>query len=260
MQLDDPILTFPNEGDTPNDQWTLRNAVEGIQIFGGIGSGKTSGSGATLAQKYLSLGFGGLVLTVKSDEKEQWVNYCQSTGRINDLLILEPSGAYQFDFLDYEHSRSGLGAGLTDNIVNVLKTVIRSQESSKTTSSNDAFWEDALDMLLFNTIDLAQLAFERINIKGLYDIVKHLPKKKSEVVDPTSDANDPFAHILRKAMQNFKETKKKRLKSWINQHPNARYNLQHDHEMIAFKRVLHYFNFEFPGLSDRVRSIIEHSF
>ena len=64
--LDTPILHL-GDGVT----WTARNAVEGVQIFGGIGSGKTTGSGETLAKKYLSQGYGGLVLTVKPNELEE---------------------------------------------------------------------------------------------------------------------------------------------------------------------------------------------
>ncbi|MDN5201071.1 hypothetical protein QQ008_06855 [Fulvivirgaceae bacterium BMA10] len=40
--LDCDILHFsPNK----QDSWKLRDAVCGVQVFGGIGSGKTSGSG-----------------------------------------------------------------------------------------------------------------------------------------------------------------------------------------------------------------------
>jgi len=55
--------------------------VQGVQIFGTTGSGKSSGSGAFLAKSYLTAGFGGLILTVKIDEKEHWQKYCQETGR-----------------------------------------------------------------------------------------------------------------------------------------------------------------------------------
>ena len=39
----------------------------GFQIFGGTGSGKTSGSGSFIASAMLASGFGGLVLTFKPD-------------------------------------------------------------------------------------------------------------------------------------------------------------------------------------------------
>lgn len=50
--------------------FSVRQACEGVQIFGGIGSGKTTGSGEALAKAYLRAGFGGLVLCAKKDEKD----------------------------------------------------------------------------------------------------------------------------------------------------------------------------------------------
>ena len=43
-----------------------------IGITGGIGSGKSSGSGRMLALSYLKNGFGGVVLTGKIDEVNFW--------------------------------------------------------------------------------------------------------------------------------------------------------------------------------------------
>jgi len=63
FDLDFPLLNWGDKDGRMD--WATSNAVEGVQIFDCIGSGKTSGSGRTLALKYLSVGFGGLVLTVK---------------------------------------------------------------------------------------------------------------------------------------------------------------------------------------------------
>ena len=63
------------------DDFTIRQACEGISIMGGIGSGKTSGSGAQFARAYLRAGFGGLVLCAKNDEAELWREYAKATGR-----------------------------------------------------------------------------------------------------------------------------------------------------------------------------------
>ena len=41
------------------DAWRIKDACEGVVIFGATGSGKTSGSGQTLACAYLRAGFGG---------------------------------------------------------------------------------------------------------------------------------------------------------------------------------------------------------
>ena len=67
FDLDTTLIDL--HGETQDGIWTVRDAVEGVQIFGGIGSGKTSGSGRMIALKFLKAGFGGLVLTVKPDER-----------------------------------------------------------------------------------------------------------------------------------------------------------------------------------------------
>jgi hypothetical protein len=83
-----------------------------VLITGATGSGKTSGSGCLLAKNYLSASYGGLVLTANPDERVQWKTYCRETGRIDDLLVISPQESLQFNFLDYELNRKGVGAGL----------------------------------------------------------------------------------------------------------------------------------------------------
>lgn len=167
--LSRPLIDFDGS------PWTIGNAVEGTQIFGGIGSGKTTGSGRFLALKYLSAGFGGLVLTVKPDEKDMWVNYCRLTGRSDDLIVVEPDGEWYFNFLEYE---SGGEGGDTANLVQVLKTVLRASEEKSSDTGKDPFWETALDMLIFHVIDLCKLAEGRVTVEKMYDIVQSLPKQE----------------------------------------------------------------------------------
>ena len=69
------------------DVWRIRDACEGTMIFGGTGSGKTSGSGRTLANSFLAAGFGGLVLCAKPDEPALWRGYAAETGRGSDLVM-----------------------------------------------------------------------------------------------------------------------------------------------------------------------------
>jgi hypothetical protein len=49
FDLDQPIIEIVSA--SGNGNWTIRHAVEGVQIFGGIGSGKTSGSGRMLTRR-----------------------------------------------------------------------------------------------------------------------------------------------------------------------------------------------------------------
>lgn len=182
--LDTPLMTFGQS------HWTIRNAVEGVQIFGGIGSGKTSGSGRTLALKYLAAGFGGLVLTVKPEEREMWEEYCRLTGRLKDLIIVAPpkpnpekpdevpEPLYRFNFLEYESRKRDGHVSATTNIAAVLKTVIQADEEKTSGRTNDPFWRDALDMLMATVIDLCMLAYNKVTVKMMYEIAQTLPTKE----------------------------------------------------------------------------------
>src|SRR5438067_12539 len=70
---------------SPFDLWTLRDALEGLLILGGIGSGKTNGSGRAIRQAMLGRGFGGLVLTAKPNEVDTWLDDCEACGRGDDV-------------------------------------------------------------------------------------------------------------------------------------------------------------------------------
>ncbi|MBS1585840.1 MAG: TraM recognition domain-containing protein [Bacteroidetes bacterium] len=175
FDLDNKLLGLSVNG--ASTDWTIRNAVEGVQIFGGIGSGKTSGSGRTLALKYLAAGFGGLVLTVKPDEREEWEKYCRLAGREQDLIVVSPGGKNFFNFLEYESRGQSDDISITENIVQVLKTVIRASEEKAAGKSEDPFWETALDMLMSNIIDLCLLAKGSVSVQQLYEIAQAVPQK-----------------------------------------------------------------------------------
>ena len=59
----DMVLSFGEGRDM--DEWTVRDFNQGLGMFGATGSGKTSGSGKTIAYEVISHGYGGLVLTTK---------------------------------------------------------------------------------------------------------------------------------------------------------------------------------------------------
>jgi hypothetical protein len=112
----------------PENRWCLNDAFQGVQIFGGTGSGKSSGSGQALARAFLKGNFGGLVLTAKTDEVYAWKKYAKATGRFEDLVIIDESAKWRFNFLQYEFERPGAGAGHTENLVNLFTSVLEASE------------------------------------------------------------------------------------------------------------------------------------
>lgn len=261
--LDAPIIQFAADGES--NAWTLRHAVEGVQIFGGIGSGKTSGSGRMLALKYLSNDFGGLVLTVKPDEKDVWQEYCRITGREKDLIVIEPGGAYNFNFLEYETNHTN-GESLTDNLVDLLKTVIRAGEEKDSGKSDDAFWETALDILIFNVIDLCKLAYGKLSAQTMFDIVQTIPKADEKLngkeIKPFQQAFEEAKNNIIKQLDDWfdplSESEKERLRN-----DTAAYEAAAS-EAVPDERLLHFldqFFFDsFKNLSEKTRSIIDFIF
>lgn len=192
--------------------WTLRNAVEGTQIFGGIGSGKTTGSGAILAKKFLEKGYGGLVLTVKPDEVRMWEDYCVQTGRKDDLVILSQKNKYIFNFVDYELKRKGRGSGLSGNIVMTLKTVISSDKMHRGFGSEDPFWESALDLMLLHLVDVFNLALGNLPLETMADFVQSLPKEVRRIWDDQYMDKSTFGMVwktVKKKEDDLDESQKK---------------------------------------------------
>ncbi len=264
FDLDTTLIKFSD-----SDQWshfTTRDAVEGVQIFGGIGSGKSSGSGRLIALKYLEHGFGGLVLTTKPDERKLWEDYCKQTGRSNDLIIIEPGGKHSFNFLEYESSAKNGSNSFTENIVQVLKTVIRSSEEKSGGKSDDPFWESSQDMLIYNVIDLCLLAYGTVSIQKLYNIVLSAPKKDDQKNDNTKI--DSFAHAFELAQDNVtrqievfeKNLSNKEIKNLSNKDAFESAILKAIPDAVLLKSIDQFFVEHFRNLSEKTRSIIEFSF
>lgn len=170
LNLDRILLNF--NGDEP---FTIREACEGVQIFGGIGSGKTSGSGATLARAFLRSGFGGLVLCAKKDELETWKGYAKETGREGSLLVFDTSGKFTFPFLQYEIEREGEGAGYTENLVRLFTTVYEAISRSDSSGGSDPYWTRAMQQLLRNAIDLGMIARGTVSVPLIHEIIMSAP-------------------------------------------------------------------------------------
>jgi hypothetical protein len=195
---DDESILCLGDGDTPENYWTLKNAFEGVQVFGGTGSGKSSGSGKALALAFLESNMGGLVLTAKTDEKLTWRKYAAETGRTKDLIIFGADQKWRFNFMEYERSRPGKGAGNTENLVNLFCTVLETADR-KSGGSEAPFWQRALKQLLRNTIDLSVIAADVVNLPSLYRIVTTAPNKLEEVSDPKWQKNSDCYQLIQLA-------------------------------------------------------------
>ncbi|MEQ9300442.1 MAG: hypothetical protein RIF33_17850 [Cyclobacteriaceae bacterium] len=165
---------------TNADAFTPRQAVEGVAIFGSIGSGKTSGSGQTLARKYLEAGFGGIILCAKPDELQLWQDYCREAGRSEDLIVLGEGSDESFNFLDYESKRKDQGSLITHNIASVLMTVIRAGEPEGD-EKDKAFWDGTMRSLLIHSIELCLITRKELRFKDIAAVINSAPSSQDDL-------------------------------------------------------------------------------
>jgi hypothetical protein len=173
-----------------NDHHTVRDSVNGIAITGISGSGKTSGPSAAFAKAHLRAGFGGVFHAVKSDDAALALEWCRHTGRLDDVILFGPKHPCRFNFLDYEYSRTGDGAGLTDNLVDHLLNVseIRDRKSGGGGGGgggeNGAFFAAAKKQLLRVSIDVVTRAKGKISVNDIHKTVTSGPTSVEQFNSP----------------------------------------------------------------------------
>lgn len=169
VELEAPLLRLSSR-----DYFTLRDAVQGVLVTGGIGSGKTSGSGQALAGAYLRAGMGGLVLCAKPEEAVLWRRYCAEHGRSGSLIELNGTVPI-LNFLDYELARHGV-----DGLNSVIECLMRVLEAARNAGAEpgragERFWEDATRQLLRNTIPILYAATGTVTIPDIVRFVRSAP-------------------------------------------------------------------------------------
>jgi TraM recognition site of TraD and TraG len=180
MPKADPTLDRPALELSINDYLRLRELVEGTLVVGAPGSGKTSTVGKQLAYALLRTpNMGGLVLTAKAEETQNWIAYAKACGREKDLIIFNAESGHCFDPLPYEWTRPGRGAGDLESIIDFFSTLV-SIGKKETGHGHDPFWDRGNEQLMRNCIKLLDLAGERISIASIDRMIKSLPTRPNE--------------------------------------------------------------------------------
>ncbi|MCB2009572.1 MAG: TraM recognition domain-containing protein [Geminicoccaceae bacterium] len=181
FDLNAPLLQL-----SPRDAWRLRDACEGTAIFGGTGSGKSSGSGRALARAFLRAGFGGIVLCAKQDEeRERWRSYVRETGRARSLIVFDASGTRRFNFLEYEMARAR-DAGTFD-IGNIVLLFMRIADAASASGGKkqdrEPFWRDAVRGMLKNAILALWHGRGRVRLSEIMRMVDTGPSSAQQLHD-----------------------------------------------------------------------------
>lgn len=208
LDLDSALLRL-----TPWDSFTLRDAVQGISIMGGIGSGKTSGSGKSIAYSYLRAGFGGLILCAKPEEAPLWRKYCNETGRSSSLIEWDGTNG-GFNFIAYELARQG-----ADGLNAVVECLMRVLEMARNASpspgrAGEAFWEDTTRQLLRNIIPVLFAAFGTVRIGDILQFARSSPRSREEMTDPSWQQHAFFCHVFTLAAERLSDELGARIASY----------------------------------------------
>lgn len=175
--LDTELLRFGKR-----DRFTIRNAVEGVQILGGVGSGKTSGSGNTLLRAYLTAGMGGLVCCAKPDEAERIRAVARMCGRGQDVVMFDAAGTHRFNFMDYARATIGAG-GFDTNLVDLIARVSEAarMQSGSGGGKDDQYFRDAANQLLAHALPFLRVAYGTIRLRDLYRFILDAPSSPEEI-------------------------------------------------------------------------------
>ncbi len=233
--LDHPLFHL-----SPKDPFTIGHAVENVLVVGGIGSGKTSGSGFQLAMSYLISGAGILVLCAKPDEPQLWRRYCELAGRLDDLVEFKPGGPWRFDPLAFELA-SGAGARNVENLVQMFMALLDlgDRDGGKGgKEGGEQYWRKALLQLLRNLVDLIVLATGTLSVPDLYRVAVSTATSPEEVKSEAWRARSLCFKYLTEADRRPKTQSQRR-----------------DFELVA-----DYFLTELPALSEKTRSVILSTF
>lgn len=198
---DAPLIVLNTRGDALR----VRDFYEGIQILGGTGSGKSSGSGMAAARAMLLAGWGGIVFCAKRDEAERWVGYARDCGRLDDIILIRPGSGMNLNFLEYEFRRpDGLGADVL-NLVTLIMVIVERMRVALGLPAQDAdgaFWIAAVRELLTNVIEPLIAATGRFRLDELMRFVTSAPMTREQALSAEWKAHSYCYWVLQQSFQN----------------------------------------------------------
>ncbi len=226
--LNAPLLKLSKD-----DYFTLDDACKGVHIFGGIGSGKTSGSGQALAGAYLRAGMGGLVLTAKPEDIPMWLDYAKQHGRSKSIVLFDERQA--LNIVDYElgrHGPDGIGS-VTECMMQVMD-LARKSGSGTSSRGGDPFWDDSTRETMRYIIPALNAALGSVTIPDVIRFISSAPTSPKETTDAAWQQRSFMYQVMDAATRCPKNQLSRR----------------------ALKNIVQYWAERFPAIPDKTRGNI----
>jgi type IV secretory pathway TraG/TraD family ATPase VirD4 len=163
-----------------SDYVRVRQLIEGgVLILGGLGSGKSSTSLKQIFCALLRAGFGGLLCTVKPEDKDNYIAYARECGREADVCVFSVESGLTFDPLAYLSTHGRGAAHDVEAIIDFFSTLL-SIGKQHLGVNNDRFWELASEQAMRHAIHLIRLAGEPLSIVSIYRAIQSYPSHPGE--------------------------------------------------------------------------------
>jgi len=162
------------------DVWTIEESYEGMQVWGDIGSGKSSTIARVTAAAMLRAGYGGLVLTVKPEDTDEWRRNLAENGRMEDALFFGPDGGC-FNFLAYELSHGVRLKVGSKNATRILTELVNMAQHDA--AGGDPFWKQSAEVLIGHTLDLIVAAGATPSMLLAKEIIQSGPLSRDQAKD-----------------------------------------------------------------------------
>lgn len=232
--LDHVLLQWVAE--TP---WTIRDAFQGCQIFGATGSGKTSASLKCVITSMLRAGFGGVLFTVKPEDRATYEEWIERAGRRDDLLVFSPSSGLRYNFMAEELAQTPDVAAAAENLTALVMTAAEIRDRSRGTAGgggdNGAFFVQNSNKYARNALLVLLLSGTPVTPQNLLRIVMSAPRTVDDLNNKSWQASSFCFECLRRS-----ESASMR-----------------DSERADLGIAVDFFCQELPNLNSRTRSSIE---
>lgn len=212
--VDVPLVSFPGDR-----QLLRRDFHKGIGVFASPDAGKTT-LARTLYRALLRDRQGGLVLTVKRAQIEEFLGLCKMEQREEDCLVIRPGGGFCFNPLEGE-TRISEAAAFVGELAEVLADKVRDG------GENEAFWRVQLEIVLKNLFQLCWVARGRLDVVAAAELFDGRANSLAELADPGWQRSSPLAAALVVAKRG--------------------------EESLETRMAVEYFEHTFPGHGDRLQ-------
>lgn len=177
--LETPLITF---GGQP---WRIRDANEGLGIFGGPGSAKTSASGGTFLDAFCAAGMGGLFLSAKPDAADEIRRAAAATGRTAHLKYINATEqSERINLFDAVHALGG--EGFEQGEIEFLGRMAEAHRNATNTGGgsdgeNRYFVDNALKMAS-HALPMLRAARGTVAMDDLYKFITSVPATAADAV------------------------------------------------------------------------------